>query len=83
MPGKNGKGPSGSSGNSSVRIGRGQGKGQGQGQGKGRGGCGGVNSESAMGECLCPQCGAVTPHAAGAPCNGTKCPECGASMIRK
>lgn len=34
------------------------------------------------GDCVCPQCGQKTAHAAGQPCNQTTCPKCGTVMIR-
>jgi NAD-dependent SIR2 family protein deacetylase len=35
------------------------------------------------GECVCPKCGERTRHTAGTPCQGTKCPKCGAKMLRE
>jgi len=34
------------------------------------------------GNCVCPECGATTPHERGIPCYNKKCPKCGAQMIR-
>jgi hypothetical protein len=36
-----------------------------------------------QGNCLCPNCGEKAPHSAGTPCKSTKCPNCGAFMIRE
>jgi len=33
--------------------------------------------------CVCPSCGHEVAHAKGAPCNETKCPECGTAMTGK
>lgn len=62
--------------------GRGSGTGR-HGRGQGGGECGRRAGSSIAGECLCLQCKTVIPHAAGTPCNETKCPKCGASMVRK
>jgi len=50
-------------------------RGQGKGVGGSRQGDGGATS------CVCQECGYTTPHKRGTPCNKTKCPECGASMV--
>ncbi len=77
MPRGDGKGPPGGSGPGTGR-GRGQGRDVGMGRNQGtRPGAG------AGGNCLCPSCGATTPHQAGMPCNRIKCPQCGASMVRE
>ncbi len=34
------------------------------------------------GYCLCPGCGAKTPHTVGTPCNSINCPECGTRMTK-
>lgn len=48
--------------------------GQGIGQGNDRQGTGGTD------KCYCPECGEVTKHEKGVPCNEMNCPECGTSM---
>jgi NAD-dependent SIR2 family protein deacetylase len=35
------------------------------------------------GYCICLKCGAKVHHQAGTPCMKTKCPRCGATMIRE
>jgi NAD-dependent SIR2 family protein deacetylase len=35
------------------------------------------------GNCICLKCGTKVPHQAGAPCLKTKCPQCGAAMVRE
>lgn len=35
------------------------------------------------GACVCPKCGAKTPHERGVPCQEERCPECGAKMLRE
>jgi predicted amidophosphoribosyltransferase len=35
------------------------------------------------GTCICPKCGQRAPHVAGTPCQETKCPRCGAKMLRE
>ncbi len=35
------------------------------------------------GECICPKCGAKTPHGQGTPCQEEHCPKCGAKMLRE
>jgi hypothetical protein len=53
----------------------------------GSGGTGRKNGDRAGagpgGNCICPNCGAKTPHEAGVPCTAQKCPECGATMTRE
>jgi ribosomal protein L40E len=46
-----------------------------KGERPGRGGPGG--------NCICLKCGTKVPHQAGTPCMDTKCPQCGATMIRE
>lgn len=70
MSGKDGTGPFGA-GPASGRRGGGAGCGQGARSGMGAGG-----------NCVCPKCGAVSPHTAGTPCSQIKCPDCGSLMIR-
>jgi len=63
----------------------GRGAGMGQGRGLGRGGGQGRMGGSALGpggNCVCPKCGATTPHPRGTPCFKMKCPKCGAKMTR-
>lgn len=64
MPGMDGTGPSGQG----PMTGRGQGMAR---PGQGLGG---------SGDCVCPKCGAKSPHARGIPCSNTNCPKCGAPM---
>ncbi|MGA9751786.1 MAG: ferredoxin [Acidobacteriota bacterium] len=35
------------------------------------------------GTCICLKCGNKVPHQAGTPCMDTKCPQCGATMVRE
>jgi hypothetical protein len=35
------------------------------------------------GHCICLKCGTKVPHQPGVPCKGTKCPGCGATMVRE
>jgi hypothetical protein len=72
MPGRDSTGPPGGGG-----YGRGGGTGRGAGrQARNRPGAG------PGGDCLCPNCGARSPHKPGTPCTSLKCPQCGAGMIR-
>jgi len=50
--------------------------------GRGRG-LGGGYAAGPGGSCLCPSCGEETAHHLGVPCTKTKCPNCGAYMVRK
>ena len=34
------------------------------------------------GNCACPACGAMIPHAKGSPCKQRMCPKCGQLMMR-
>jgi hypothetical protein len=34
------------------------------------------------GQCVCPSCKAKIAHQLGTPCNQSKCPKCGAAMVR-
>ena len=78
--------------------GQGQGRGQGQGGrgGKGGGQCGqgqeqgrqqiggaAGTTQSVVGQCACPKCGQVVPHAPGNACVNMQCPTCGAAMARQ
>ena len=67
------------------RGGKGSGGGQG---GSSGGGCRGGGSGPGAGtgasnSCLCPACGAKTPHERGIPCMQVKCPQCGKPMMRE
>lgn len=68
MPGGDGTGP------------RGQGPIGGFAGGRGR--MGGPIAGGPEGKCRCPECGFEAPHYRGQPCNNTKCPKCGNTMIR-
>jgi hypothetical protein len=35
------------------------------------------------GDCTCLKCGTKVPHKPGLPCRQTKCPECGATLVRE
>ncbi len=37
----------------------------------------------AGGNCVCPSCGTKVPHQRGVPCYNTKCPKCGAGLVRE
>ncbi len=52
------------------------------GAGGGRGRMGGFGG-GLGGECVCPACGATTPHERGVPCTQVNCPKCGAAMARQ
>ena len=66
---------------------KGMGPGTGRGAGRGAGGRGSMGGNRAgagpVGECICPQCGAIAPHQAGVPCYQVHCPKCGQQMMRK
>ena len=72
MPGGDRTGPLGQG----AMTGRGL-RGAGRGQGGRRAGFAGPE-----GACRCPSCGYEQPHQLGLPCNQTKCPKCGALMVR-
>jgi len=75
MPRGDGTGPTGQ--------GPGTGRGMGMGRGGGRGRMGGNRPGAGpSGDCVCPSCGAKTPHQVGVPCYDVACPKCGAKMIR-
>ena len=76
MPRGDGTGPTGQG------PGTGRGMGGGGRRGGGRGRMGGF-SAGVGGTCVCPSCGNIVIHDRAVPCNQVKCPECGASMIRK
>jgi predicted Fe-Mo cluster-binding NifX family protein len=65
------------------------GKGSGGGQGGSSGGrCRGDGSglgagTGASNSCICPACGAKTPHERGIPCMQMNCPQCGKPMLRE
>jgi len=56
------------------------------GRGLGRGGGRGRQPDGfglgPSGECVCPSCGAKTPHQRGVPCYQVKCPKCNSPMTR-
>ena len=60
-----------------------RGGGGGQGMGVGRGRSGDSFGAGPGGQCVCPSCGAKTPHVRGEPCMGRDCPVCGAKMVRE
>jgi predicted Fe-Mo cluster-binding NifX family protein len=65
-------------------AGGGQGGGQGgrgRGAGGGRGGPGAGRGAGAPAFCVCPACGAKTPHERGIPCIQVSCPQCGKPMM--
>ena len=69
---------------SGKRIGGGMGQGAGMNRGRGgQGRMGGPRAAGPVGNCLCPQCGHRKAHERGVPCIKTKCPKCGAAMIRE
>ena len=35
------------------------------------------------GSCVCLKCGAAVPHQPGTPCMQSRCPKCGATMVRE
>jgi len=41
------------------------------------------NRMGAVGNCVCPKCGATVPHIAGTPCRELSCPNCNAKMMRE
>ncbi len=53
--------------------------------GRGSGGRGGGNRPGSGpgGKCVCPNCGAKTPHRFGVPCHTQTCPKCGTRMIKE
>jgi hypothetical protein len=65
------------------------GTGSGGGQGGSSGGrCRGAGSGAGAGtgasnSCICPACGAKTPHERGIPCMQVNCPQCGKPMVRE
>ncbi|MDH4222287.1 MAG: FYDLN acid domain-containing protein [candidate division Zixibacteria bacterium] len=76
MPRGDGTGPTGQ--------GPGTGRGSGMGCGQGRGRMGGNRPGAGVGgSCVCPSCGAKTPHQAGTPCYDLTCPKCGNRMVRE
>jgi hypothetical protein len=82
MPRGDGTGPQGMGPGTGGGQGIGGGGGQGMGSGKGGKGRMGGRALGPEGECLCPQCGAKSPHQRGVPCVGQKCPKCGTAMVR-
>ena len=77
MPRGDGTGPTGAG----PGTGRGTG-GRGRGAGRGMGRQGGF-AMGLGGNCVCPGCGATTPHQRGTPCTQAKCPKCGSAMTRQ
>jgi hypothetical protein len=76
MPRGDGTGP--------IGQGPGTGRSMGGSGGRRRGRMGGNRAGAGIGgECICPVCGATTPHQRGAPCNTQTCPKCSARMTRK
>ena len=53
---------------------------RGWGRGRGRAGRGG---QGRPGNCICPACRQVVPHAPGVPCFQQRCPACGTPMMRQ
>ena len=41
-----------------------------------------IDNVEYLGECICPRCGAITPHPKGVPCRLVSCPECEGAMAR-
>jgi len=80
MPRGDGTGPLGQGPGTGRGMGRGRGVGRGQGRKMGR--TGGF-ALGPGGNCICPSCGATTPHQAAVPCYQVKCPKCGQSMTRQ
>ncbi len=80
MPRGDGTGPRGRG------AGRGIGSGRGRGTRRGSGGIGRMDGTRAGagpgGQCVCPSCKAKIAHRLGIPCYQSKCPECGAAMVR-
>lgn len=52
-----------------------------RGMGKGVGGS--PQGDGGADICVCPECGATSPHEKGVPCAEMKCPKCGAAMVGK
>jgi len=49
----------------------------------GMGRMGGPVAGGPGGECVCPSCGATTPHETGSPCSDMTCSQCGAQFVRE
>jgi hypothetical protein len=64
------------------RTGSGGGQGSSSG-GRCGGGSGGGAGAGASNSCICPACGAKTPHERGIPCMQLNCPQCGKPMVRE
>ena len=82
MPRGDGTGPLGQGPGTGKGLGRGGSTGSGRGRGMGR--MGGTRPGAGVGgSCVCPSCGATTPHQAGVPCYQVSCPKCGTKMVRQ
>jgi NAD-dependent SIR2 family protein deacetylase len=42
-----------------------------------------LSGSGSGGHCICLKCGTKVAHQAGVPCKTTKCPACGATMLRE
>ncbi|HAR95652.1 MAG TPA: hypothetical protein DCR97_06785 [Deltaproteobacteria bacterium] len=53
---------------------------KGKGRNTGRRGLGPLGPPT---NCICPECGAISPHIPGTPCFQQTCPRCGSPMARQ